>query len=254
MIKINNIYKDVSKQGLGNRLFQYCWARDLAVKKGYELISDPILGFPTTYEKLNGISTTDNLLITPENTQLFNIFEILNHNGAIIVAGYPQRYQHYAENKENIKKWLYIENEKNYEVADSHDVVINIRLGDYVKLGWDLEMTYYKKVLERETYKNAYIICDEPNHPNLKVLTDMGCKIKDNSSYGKMKFLADFVFVKSSKKTIIANSTFSWWAAFLGEGDVYYPCVKFPWVKNPSYNDIDLRPYNEERYKFVSYE
>ncbi len=251
MIKINNIFKDVSKQGLGNRLFQYCWARDLAIQKGYKLVSDPILGFPITYEPLNGHSTTDNILITPEATQIFDIPKILNHNGAIIVAGYPQRYQHYIQNKDNIKKWLYIENEQNYDTVDPDDIVINVRLGDYVNLGWDLDMIYYKKILERETYKNAYIVCDEPHHQKLKILTDMGCKIKDNSFHGKMKFLADFVFVKSAKKTIIANSTFSWWASFLGDGLVYYPCLKFPWIKNPSYNDVDLRPYDEKRYKFV---
>lgn len=254
MIKINNIYKDVSKQGLGNRLFQYCWARDLATKKGYKLVADPILGFPITYEALDGISLTSNILVTPENTQIFNIPQILNHDGAIIIAGYPQRYEHYEKNKDDIKKWLYIENEKNYETADPYDIVVNVRLGDYVTLGWDLEMEYYKKVLEKETYKNAYIICDEPTHPNLKILTDMGCKIKDNSHHGKMKFLADFIFVKSSKKTIIANSTFSWWASFLGNGIIYYPCLKFPWIKNPSFTDIDLRPYDEERYRFVIYE
>lgn len=253
MIKINNIYTDVSKQGLGNRLFQYCWARDLAVKKNYELIAEPILGFPITYEKLKGFSTAENVLITPENTQLFNIKQIIDHDGAIIISGYPQRYEHYIQNKENIKKWLFIENENDYEKADPEDIVINVRLGDYVNLGWDLEMDYYKKVLERETYKNAYIICDEPTNPRLKILTDAGCKIKDNSNHGKMKFLADFVYVKSSKKTIIANSTFSWWASFLGDGIVYFPCLKFPWIKNPNYHDIDLRPYDEKRYKFIVY-
>ena len=37
MVIINSIYNDVSKQGLGNRLFQYCWSREIAERKGYAL-------------------------------------------------------------------------------------------------------------------------------------------------------------------------------------------------------------------------
>ena len=68
------------------------------------------------------------------------------------------------------------------------------------------------------------------------------------------KYIADFVFVKNAKKVIIANSTFSWWAAFLGEGKVYYPYIKFPWLPNPTKSDIDLGVYNESRYNFVYWE
>jgi len=252
MIVINSLYNDVSKQGLGNRLFQYCWAREIAERKNYMLVGNPIFGFPETYRNLPGQQLNNNIMLTPEATQLFDMDSIYGHNGQIIVCGYSQRYEFYIKNKENIKKWLIVENEESYDKPDVDDIVLNIRLGDYVGLGWDLPMEYYTEILKTETYKNAIIVCDEPQSPKLSVLKEMGCIIKDNSGHGYNKFLADFVFVKNAKKCIIANSTFSWWATFLGNADkIYYPCIKFPWVSNPGKDDVDLRVYDEERYKFI---
>lgn len=252
MILINNkYYKDVSKQGLGNRLFQYCFAREIAERKNYTMSCEPILGFPETKKEIVGDYVFDDVIVTPPATQMFDMELIYNHSGGIIVDGYSQRYEYYINNKDNIRKWLYIENEEKYEKPDENDIIINIRLGDYVQLGWDLPIQYYVEVLKIENFKNAMIVCDDPKSPLLEPLIAMGCKLKDNSSYGKMKFLADFVYVKNSKKCIIANSTFSWWATFLGNGKVYFPCIKFPWIKNAGPDDVDLRVYDEDRYVFV---
>lgn len=252
MVVINNIYADVSKQGLGNNLFQYCWAREIAERKGYALLSNPILGFPETYSHIYGIENSENMYFTPPATQIFDMDKIYRHDGQIIIYGYSQRYEFYIKNKEKIRSWLYIENEHLYDVPNENDIVLNIRLGDYVGLGWDLDMEYYVNILEKETYENAIIVCDEPNSERLSVLREMGCVVKDNSIHGRMKFIADFVFVKHAKRCVIANSTFSWWAAFLGNADrIYFPCIKFPWVPNPGKDDVDLRVYDEDRYIFV---
>ena len=200
MISINNIYSNVSKNGLGNRLFQYCWAREIAEYKNYKFICDPIKGFPITYNFLDGKECRYNTLVTPPATQIFNIDQIFNHDGEIIVYGNPQRYEHYINNKEKIKKWMYIENEHHYELPDADDLVINIRLGDYVPLGWDLDMNYYISILKKETFKNAIIVCDEPNNRKLDILKGLGCTINDNSRFGDLKFIADFVYVKHGKE------------------------------------------------------
>ena len=252
MVVVNSIYNDVSKQGLGNRLFQYCWSREIAERKGYMLVSNPILGFPITYNNIEGTQNFYNILSTPEATQLFDMESIYRHDGQILVKGYSQRYEFYIENKENIKRWLFIEDEHLYEKPNEKDLILNIRLGDYVGIGWDIDIKYYIDIIKKETYENVIIVCDDPKNPKLSILTEMGCIIKDNSNHGNMKFLADFVFVKNAKKCVIANSTFSWWATFLGDAEtIYFPCIKFPWISNPGKNDVDLRVYDEKRYKFI---
>lgn len=254
MIEIRTIYNNVEKQGLGNRLFQYCWAREIAEKKGFYFKANPIPGFPETYNDILGVKFFENELMTPEVTQIFDMNKIYNHLGKITVCGYSQRYEYYVNNKSNIKRWLKVENENLYEIPDEDDIVVNVRLGDYVNLGWDLPIDYYVEMLNNEKYKNAYIICDEPENPKLNKLVSMGCIIKDNRNHGSMKYIADFVFAKNAKTLIIANSTFSWWAAFLGESKVYYPCIKFPWVPYPEKNDVNLEVFDEDRYNFVYWE
>jgi len=253
MIEISKIHHWQENQALGNRLLKYCWAREIAEKKGFCLIPDPIIGFPETYKILPGKKISENELITGNTgpTQIFNMNDIYDHSGKILIHGYPQRYEYYSFNKNNISKWLTIENEEIYDFPDEDDIVLHVRLGDYVNHGWNLSIEYYKSILKKEKYKNAYIITDDPNNQEICKLIDFGCIVKDNSMFGSMETIADFVFAKKAKKIIISPSTFGWWAAFLGKGIVYFPCVSFIWGKSPGINDIDLRVLDDPRYKFV---
>lgn len=241
----------IPKPYIGNNLFQYCWGREIAERKGYCLKTRRIEGFPETYKDLPGEKVLQDQLTTPSATQVFNMDQIYNHSGKIFIDGYPQRYEFYFFNKENIRKWLKIENENQYDFPDDDDIVMHIRLGDYMNYGWQMPIEYYQSILEIEKYKNCYIITDDPNRPELKKLIDSGCIIKDNSKFGTMQHMADFVFAKKSKKLVLSPSTFSWWAGFLGEGLVYFPCIKYPWDPNPTNEEIDLRVFDDERYKFV---
>ena len=236
---------------IGNNLFHYCWGREIANKKGYYLKTKKIEGFPSTYNDIPGKIVLDNELVTPSATQIFDMEKIYNHPGKIFISGYPQRYEFYSFNKKNIKEWLFIENEDQYESPNDDDIVMHIRLGDYTNYGWQMPIEYYQSILEIEKYKNAYIITDDPNRPELKKLIDDGCIIKDNSRFGSMQHMADFVFAKKSTRLILSPSTFSWWAGFLGDGIVYFPCVKYPWIADPKKDDIDLRVFDDSRYKFV---
>lgn len=251
MIENSEIYYCEKNQALGNRLFKYCWAREIAEKKGFYFSPSPIVGFPETYKIILGEKFYDNEFVTPENTQIFDMEKIYNHLGKIIIKGYPQRYDFYSFNKKNIVKWLKIENEKLYDFPDEDDIVMHIRLGDYANYGWNLPIEYYENILKKEKYKNAYILTDQLNNQEINKLIDFGCIIKDNSKFGEMQTIADFVFLKNAKKIIISSSTFSWWASFLGNGTVYFPCIKYPWIKNPKKDEIDLRVLNEKRYKFI---
>jgi hypothetical protein len=253
-VEISKIHHWQENQALGNRLFKYCWAREIAEKKGFYLISDPIIGFPETYKILPGKKISENELIpgAAEQTQIFNMNDIYNHSGKILIHGYPQRYEYYAFNKNNILKWLTIENEELYDVPDEDDIVMHVRLSDYIIRQWNAPMEYFISVLRQEKYKNAYIVTEDPTNLEIQKLINFGCILKDNSRFGPVNgSIADFVFLKKAKKIIMSASTFSWWASFLGEGIVYFPCNIGIWSKSPGINDIDLRVLDDPRYRFV---
>ena len=78
MVELQTSYmgKDVSKKGLGNRLFQYCWSREIAEKKGFYFKTDSIPGFPETYDDILGVKFFENEYVTPGPTQIFDMDKI----------------------------------------------------------------------------------------------------------------------------------------------------------------------------------
>lgn len=90
---------------LGNNLFQYCFGRILAETLGYKLVADPILGFPKTYDFVNGDSYYNINPITlrgqKPNLDFLNEANPKHH---ILLTGYFQRYEYYRPHGNSIKQ------------------------------------------------------------------------------------------------------------------------------------------------------
>jgi hypothetical protein len=104
------------------------------------------------------------------------------------------------------------------------DVSLHVRRGDYVQLGHvfhQLGTTYYTRAL-REMAKqllttpdqlNVHIFSDSPAEIELiHALIHLGCHVQVQSSNDMM---TDFQKMMGIDNHIIANSSFSWWAAYL---------------------------------------
>lgn len=104
-----------------------------------------------------------------------------------------------------------------------NSVAIHVRRTDYINLGWDLSLEYYKEAIGTLWQKIRrpvfYVFSDEPfwlmdNLPELKMRV-----IHEDT-------LTDFWLMSQCKHHIIANSTFSFWPAYLNENPdkiVIYP-------------------------------
>ena len=104
-----------------------------------------------------------------------------------------------------------------------NSVAIHVRRTDYINLGWDLSLEYYKEAIGTLWQKIQrpvfYVFSDEPfwlvdNLPELKMHV-----IHEDT-------LTDFWLMSQCKHHIIANSTFSFWPAYLNENPdkiVIYP-------------------------------
>ena len=82
-------------------------------------------------------------------------------------------------------------------------------------------MNYYKNAIEEMSKKvsNPYffIFTDEPEFVNKKInLNEFNFTLINNKLFNNNE-LIDFILMKSCKYFIIANSTFSWWAAWLSQ-------------------------------------
>lgn len=98
-------------------------------------------------------------------------------------------------------------------------VSIHIRRGDYVKLGWVCGLDFYYNAMAqiKKQIKNPhfFIFSDDISwvRENLKI-TDTHTFVDIND--GDTGYF-DMELMKNCQHNIIANSTFSWWAAYLNE-------------------------------------
>lgn len=106
-------------------------------------------------------------------------------------------------------------------------VSIHVRRGDYVDNPFyvDLSKTdYYQKAIAMFPGKDFMVFSDDPGFCG-------GLEIFSGRSFHiirKGNELEDFNMMASCEHSIIANSSFSWWAAYLKQGDgiVIAPSVK----------------------------
>jgi hypothetical protein len=241
---------------LGNNMFQYCFGRILAEKLEYELIANPIMGFDETNQKVNGKRVEG---YPPKlgfhEVDIDNLLS-LDPPQPIFLDGFYQRYEYYKGHKEKIKKWLQIDN---HDVGQTdEDIIIHLRLGDDITSfdadnPYIIPFSFYEKALESTSYNKLYM-CSEPETINSKY-------IKQFDKYDPIILngdtLSDFRSLKSFKKIIISQSTFSWWAAFLSDAtEIFFPLpnegesrLVNEW--SDARPDIDLVVSDESRYKYI---
>lgn len=148
--------------------------------------------------------------------------------------GYWQNDNYFKNIKEQLSKELVYNGELNEiqkalieNIKKQNSVAMHIRRGDYlsvenVDLFCKVTKTYYlsaldylKKELKDEI--NIYIFSDDiewckTEYRDLKDVQFIDNTISDNH-------LTDFEIMRNCRHFIIANSTFSWWAAWLGEDE-----------------------------------
>ena len=235
--------------GLGNQMFQYALGRIIADNKNYNHVTNNIESlsqyFTTISNITDKITTTDNTIIAGYGSstnfiQHVDIQSLLDHNGGIYLKGFFQKHYLYSKYRSKLQELFKFTYDKSK--PGDNDIVVHIRLGDYVQLNHYLSPSVYLDIINKLEYDNCIIITDDPNNEFIKSFLSLrNCHIMCNSTFD------DFAFINNAKRAIISQSTFSWWATFLGNQDqVYVPLHTshngYPWKLNPGIDDIDLIP------------
>ena len=232
---------------LGNQMFQVASTIGIARKRGFEV------GFPkwVNYDAAERFgSTEDNVvgnwfpkwklvpLVDPEPFYEYFIpwgFHGFDIPDGVSIVGHMQSELYFEHCREEIRAL--------FNMDDEPDTIpytaIHVRMGDY---GSDYhpicDLDYYKRAMDR--IKGPYMVfSDEPERAwgMLKPLTSGS----DVLFWGDTKYA--FSRMKRCRAHIIANSTFSWWAAWLAGGEAVMPTRWF----GPAAAQLDtrdLRPPN----------
>lgn len=156
--------------------------------------------------------------------------EILEHKGSMVLEGYWQSEDYFKDIRNTLLKELTVKDSlispeikmTCQYIKDNESVAVHVRRGDYVanpivnQLFGICSLEYYEKAID--------LMKSQLQNPKFFVFSDDTdwCKMHLKfSPYDQVQFMngnkdfEDFLFMSSCHHQIIANSSFSWWAAWL---------------------------------------
>lgn len=246
-----NIVIPVRKGGLGNQMFQVAAAMIYNLEEGKTVVLPREQKHihrvhPHTYEEsiFQGFHVLNNSLDEHSIHALlqkgftlypgepgFEKWEPLKKEGNIILHGYFQHYSLIEKHKDFITK-RFLENLHNYrQTGNAKQIAIHVRRGDYLKFPDVfpiLDCSYYTRAID-EVEKRV------PGLKYYKIFSEDLEWCRDQDIFQSLENV-EFVEEKDEIKTlcqmiaceggfICANSSFSWWGAFLGAFQKEGPCI-----------------------------
>lgn len=237
--------------GLGNQLFQFCNALNLAIINGLDLkleFNDPLrswaIGFVgvkpgceysfnldlecgITLKEKSKTSLTYNPISIKENSFTFKSIGRISSHARIV--GYYQSPKYFKENEKSILRFIQDRLERINPII-REEVVAHVRLGDMAR-----NKTSYKYhgIVSQEYLISAYhnLGTDKPLIIVSESISDL--KLYYPKFYGMAEEvhcksqMEDFNRLRSSNNLVISNSTFSWWAGYLSKAKVIAPSKWF---------------------------
>jgi len=174
----------------------------------------------------------------------------------IYLKGYRQSEQYFYPIADKIRTGFQFKSEvieevkaKALELRERNSVSIHIRRGDYSnkmvrEYHGILEKDYYQKAIDYMQTKVAkcsfYIFSDDADWVNANLSFNSQIQIV-SGNITKTHF-EDFYLISQCKHQIIANSTFSWWAAWLNPNPDKIVIAPEKWFNNAPYDTRDLIP------------
>lgn len=178
----------------------------------------------------------------------------LKAKGPKLYWGYWQNQSYFIDIEQEIRTAFKFKNElsetnENYlqHICRSNSISLHIRRGDYVgheSLGGLCSLNYYKEaidIIEAKIENPSFFIFSDDMEwcksnlplPQKTVFVEGN---KGPSSYVDMQLMSN------CKHNIIANSSFSWWGAWLNENPNKIVIAPSKWINDDNYNDSDIIP------------
>ena len=178
------------------------------------------------------------------------IHEYLNKGRSFIIDGYWQSEEYFLKHKNDIKNILNInsKHKTNKEKRKYQKVAVHIRLGDYINSKQGInnhlvcDINWYKKAINYlKDYDNEFLFTvfsdnkeiiknQFKNYTNLEI---------NQSDYSKNAY-EDLYEMATFDHFIISNSSYSWWASYLGEKENSIIIAPEYWYKDKKTKEISL--------------
>jgi hypothetical protein len=174
----------------------------------------------------------------------------------IYLKGYRQSEKYFEPYKTIIRKEFTIKPELVGQVAgyasglrSENSVSVHIRRGDYLNptildihgiLGWDYYEKGIKMMAEKMPDAKFYFFSDDMNW--VKSQLKPGGRYEFVSGNISSSAIGDFYLMTRCRHNILANSSFSWWAAWLNDNAGKQVIAPLQWYNKTKYDTSDLIP------------
>jgi hypothetical protein len=222
--------------GLGNNLWQYSASRLFASTNGLAMKASPIEFFNNLIPRIEG------------KKEYFNKELVTGHflpnfvpGKQYVFKGTFERFEYFIGREDEVKLWC-TPQKTTGDSPNAKDLVISIRRGWN---NWPAEthcpdIGYYVKLLAEFKFRKLWICTDSPNDPYfIELAKHVNFEIYKGSPVDQ------FNFIMRAKRYLIAPSTFSFWASWVGAAEEIYwpriPALNFEGTKH------DWRPITDPR-------
>lgn len=222
-------YDYLAKHGqLGNQMFQYALLVGVKYKIGAKIVIDPevkkasyLFDFFDLKECKIDIFPGSNLFQEPHYEYYHEVFDILENTN---FRGYFQTEKYFKHCAVEVKKEYTFKphiTDRVYKTLEGHTnkrlVSVHVRRGDYL-LYPDAHpictLDYYNTAMNMLDGEDVIFVCTSNDiewcKENIK---------RDNIIYNYQDISHDMCLISKCHDHIIANSTFSWWGAWLSESE-----------------------------------
>ena len=279
--------------GLGNQLFQYAAARNLAIYHDTELKLDNTL-FDTyklhkysldkfniqnrfasvdEIENVTRISIAKKIIrkifpfIEQTNKLKYPVFRednigpfnpsILDTPKNVYLEGYWQSEKYFLNTQDIIRQEFSLSVDLSAqsqaiaeEISNTQAVSIHIRRGDYVldvntnERHGTCDLSYYhnciKDIRKKITSPHFFVFSDDPDWAIRNLKIDLPVTYVTHND--ALKNHEDLCLMSICDHNIIANSSFSWWGAWLNNNQNKLVYTPSRWLNDTSFNIQDLIP------------
>lgn len=240
--------------GLGNQMFQY--AAGLSALKEYPQFTDLRLdgSFYTNQERkviVNGMTGRG------FDLDLFNIkYDTIEEapEGATMLQGWFQNLEEFVNVEDEVRKQFTFAKPFDGKIKHLHDninnhsVSIHVRRGDFINNptayahNEHMGPEYYRKAMDvmEDIYDDItyFVFSEDIEWCRENIKNDKHPVVLVDDDYSGDRDSGHLYLMQECENHIIANSTYSWWAAFLGQSKVTVGPKK--WFANESGSEIML--------------
>jgi hypothetical protein len=232
---------------LGNRMFQYAFGYLLAQDKKTECFSS---GLPN-FDIPNNNIRLPKVLVWPtrfygnnyvEYRELVDVVDVAD----ILVNSFVQKARYYTSRREELRKVFKVSNNS---PINKDSLVVHIRETDYKDIGVFLGYDYYKQAIKDAGFGKVILVTDNSKCDTIERLVADGCMLNSEGYVDKFdhvcddRGMQDFYCILHSDNILISQSSFSWWAALLGNhSKIIFPFKQGGgmWKITPEKDDVDL--------------